>query len=93
VSTGSRSERSRASAIWRRNGEGWRRPSICADGQIVVSELVLALHSALYGEASTNCTAADMNDDGLVDVGELVAPVGAALRGCGRRPALYLEGP
>jgi hypothetical protein len=59
-------------------------PGDCDDSQaVVVSELVRGVNIALDRAVLGSCAAFDTGGDGRVSVNELVAAVGAALRGCG----------
>jgi hypothetical protein len=58
-------------------------PGDCVpDGTVRVAELVQGVNIALDLLPLSACTPFDTDGDGLVSVGELVAAVGAALRGC-----------
>lgn len=52
------------------------------DGEVMVSELVLALDQSLSG--LDECLAADSDADGIVSITDLVRAVGSALEGCGK---------
>jgi hypothetical protein len=47
-----------------------------------VNELVSGVNIALETLLFEACPSFDTNDDGAVEVGEIIAAIGAALRGC-----------
>jgi hypothetical protein len=57
-------------------------PGDCdADGQVTVAELVFGIEIAL-GNGDGECPAFDTNDDGRIDIDELIEGVDASLDGC-----------
>jgi hypothetical protein len=52
------------------------------DGQVAITDLVIAVGIALDGRSPIACPAIDVNVDARVTVDELVRAVSAALTGC-----------
>jgi Calx-beta domain-containing protein len=59
-------------------------PGDCShDGSVTLDELLLGVDIALGATGIDSCPEFDMNGNGTVEIGEIVAAVGAALEGCG----------
>jgi hypothetical protein len=67
-----------------------RRQASCSgdcdgNGAVAITELVTIVDIAMGGQAIAACTAADMARDGRMAIGDIVAAVEHALRGCMKR--------
>jgi hypothetical protein len=49
---------------------------------VTINDLVLAVNVALGGATVSECSAADRNGNGQVEINELIAAVNAALGSC-----------
>lgn len=64
-------------------------PGDCGDNGVVsVADIVTMVNIALGDESIDACPNADVNGDGRVPIGELIAAVQSALNGCGATPPL-----
>jgi hypothetical protein len=78
-------------------GATWTRPAHAQDtcpgdcgdnGVVSVADIITMVNIALGDESIDACPSADVNGDGRVPIGEIIAAVQSALNGCGATPPL-----
>jgi hypothetical protein len=61
------------------------------DGNVGVDELVREVRMALEGGGTVQCPPADVDDNGVLSIGELTAAVGKAINGCSASGASFAQ--